>query len=60
MAEVDNEVRGYIDLLARPWQRLGWVANMAVDPMLAPLHDDPRFPLLLAGAGFGPAGPTND
>ena len=31
VAEVDNEVRGYVDLLARPWQRLGWVANMAVE-----------------------------
>jgi ribosomal protein S18 acetylase RimI-like enzyme len=30
-AEVDGEVRGYVDLLARPWQRLGWVANLAVD-----------------------------
>jgi len=31
VAEVDNEVRGYIDLLARPWQRMGWVANLAVE-----------------------------
>jgi ribosomal protein S18 acetylase RimI-like enzyme len=31
VAEVDNEVRGYVDLLARPWQRMGWVANVAVD-----------------------------
>jgi GNAT superfamily N-acetyltransferase len=31
VAEVDGEVRGYIDLLARPWQRMGWVAHMAVD-----------------------------
>lgn len=31
VAEVDNEVRGYVDLLARPWQRMGWVANLAVD-----------------------------
>lgn len=30
VAEVDNEVRGYVDLLARPWQRMGWVANLAV------------------------------
>jgi ribosomal protein S18 acetylase RimI-like enzyme len=29
--EVDGVVRGYIDLLARPWQHLGWVANLAVD-----------------------------
>jgi GNAT superfamily N-acetyltransferase len=31
VAEVDGEVRGYIDLLARPWQQVGWVANMTVD-----------------------------
>jgi GNAT superfamily N-acetyltransferase len=31
VAEVDSEVQGYIDLLARPWQRMGWVAHMAVD-----------------------------
>ncbi len=31
VAEVDNEVRGYVDLLMEPWQRIGWVANMAVD-----------------------------
>ncbi len=31
VAEVDNEVRGYVDLLARPWQRTGWVANLAVE-----------------------------
>lgn len=31
VAEVDNEVRGYVDLLARPWQRTGWVGNMAVE-----------------------------
>jgi ribosomal protein S18 acetylase RimI-like enzyme len=31
VAEVDNEVRGYVDLLSQPWQQMGWVANMAVD-----------------------------
>jgi ribosomal protein S18 acetylase RimI-like enzyme len=31
VAEVDGEVRGYIDLLAQPWQQRGWVANLAVD-----------------------------
>jgi GNAT superfamily N-acetyltransferase len=31
VAEVDGEVHGYIDLVARPWQRMGWVAHMAVD-----------------------------
>jgi ribosomal protein S18 acetylase RimI-like enzyme len=31
VAEVDEEVRGYVDMLARPWQRMGWVANLAVD-----------------------------
>jgi ribosomal protein S18 acetylase RimI-like enzyme len=31
VAEVDDEVRGYVDILARPWQRMGWVANLAVD-----------------------------
>jgi ribosomal protein S18 acetylase RimI-like enzyme len=30
-AEVDGEVRGYVDILAMPWQRLGWIANVAVD-----------------------------
>ena len=32
VAELDNQVRGYVDLLARPWQKMGWVANVAVDP----------------------------
>lgn len=31
VAEVDGEVRGYVDVLAQPWQRMGWVANLAVD-----------------------------
>jgi len=31
VAEVDGEVRGYVDLLARPWQGLGCVVNLAVD-----------------------------
>lgn len=31
VAEVDGEVRGYADLVVRPWQRVGWVTNMAVD-----------------------------
>jgi ribosomal protein S18 acetylase RimI-like enzyme len=31
VAEVDGQVRGYLDLLARPWLGLGWLANMAVD-----------------------------
>jgi ribosomal protein S18 acetylase RimI-like enzyme len=31
VVEVDDEVRGYVDLLAQPWQRIGWLANMAVD-----------------------------
>jgi ribosomal protein S18 acetylase RimI-like enzyme len=30
-AEVDGEVLGYLDLVANPWQRVGWVANMAVN-----------------------------
>ena len=30
-AEVDGEVRGYLDLIIRPWQRTGWIANMAVE-----------------------------
>jgi ribosomal protein S18 acetylase RimI-like enzyme len=32
VAEADNEVRGYIDLRALPWQQMGWVANLAVEP----------------------------
>jgi ribosomal protein S18 acetylase RimI-like enzyme len=31
VAEVDGQVRGYIDLLAYRWQRMGWVENLAVD-----------------------------
>jgi ribosomal protein S18 acetylase RimI-like enzyme len=31
VAEVDGEVRGYVDLRAEPWQRLCRVPNMAVD-----------------------------
>ena len=31
VAEVDNEVRGYVDLLAQTWQGIGWLANLAVD-----------------------------
>jgi len=31
VAEVDDEIAGYLDLVANPWQRVGWVANMAVD-----------------------------
>jgi ribosomal protein S18 acetylase RimI-like enzyme len=32
VAEVDGEVRGYIDLVAEPWQKLARIANLAVDP----------------------------
>ena len=31
VAEVDNEVRGYVDVLALPWQGMGWMANLAVE-----------------------------
>ena len=31
VAEVDGEVRGYVDVIAQPWQELGWVTNLAVD-----------------------------
>jgi ribosomal protein S18 acetylase RimI-like enzyme len=31
VAEVDGEVRGYVDTLANPWQGVAWVANLAVD-----------------------------
>jgi len=31
VAEVDGEVRGYVDLLADPWHQIGWVTNLAVD-----------------------------
>lgn len=30
VAEADGQVRGYVDVLAQPWQQLGWVANLAV------------------------------
>jgi ribosomal protein S18 acetylase RimI-like enzyme len=29
-AELDGEVAGYLDLVANPWQQVGWVASMAV------------------------------
>jgi ribosomal protein S18 acetylase RimI-like enzyme len=31
VAEADSEVRGYVDLLAMPWQQMGWVTNLAVE-----------------------------
>ena len=31
VAEVDDEVRGYVDVLPQPWQGIGWVANLAVE-----------------------------
>lgn len=31
VAEVDGLVRGYVDLIAHPWQQMGWVVNLAVD-----------------------------
>jgi ribosomal protein S18 acetylase RimI-like enzyme len=31
VAEVDGGVRGYVDVIAQPWQQRGWVANLAVD-----------------------------
>jgi ribosomal protein S18 acetylase RimI-like enzyme len=31
VAEVDGEVRGYVDLLADQWQKIGQVINLAVD-----------------------------
>ena len=31
VAELDGQVRGYIDVLAQPWQEIGWVVNLAVD-----------------------------
>lgn len=31
VAEVDEQVRGYVDLLVQPWQQSGWVANLAVE-----------------------------
>jgi ribosomal protein S18 acetylase RimI-like enzyme len=31
VAEVDGEVRGYVDVIAQPWKQMGWVANLAVD-----------------------------
>lgn len=31
VAEVDSEVRGYVDVLALPWQGMGWMANLAVE-----------------------------
>jgi GNAT superfamily N-acetyltransferase len=30
-AEVDGEIHGYVDLIALPWQRMGWIINLAVD-----------------------------
>jgi ribosomal-protein-alanine N-acetyltransferase len=31
VAEVDGEIRGYVDLVTQRWQQLGWVTNLAVD-----------------------------
>ena len=31
VAEVDSEIRGYADVLVRPWQRVAWVTNMTVE-----------------------------
>ncbi len=31
VAEVDGEVRGYVDLIAQPWRRVVRVVNLAVD-----------------------------
>jgi len=31
VAEVDGQVRGYVDCLAQKWQEIVWVANLAVD-----------------------------
>ena len=31
VAEVDGEIRGYVDLVTQRWQKLGWVTNLAVD-----------------------------
>jgi GNAT superfamily N-acetyltransferase len=31
VAEVDGDVRGYVDVLAQPWRQMAWVANLAVD-----------------------------
>jgi ribosomal protein S18 acetylase RimI-like enzyme len=31
VAEVDNEVRGYVDALALPWQGMVWMANLAIE-----------------------------
>ena len=43
----------FLHLLAALDEGTWQVANMAVDPMLGPLHDDPRFPDLLLRAGLG-------
>lgn len=32
VAELDGEIRGYVDLHALTWQRTCWAANLAVDP----------------------------
>ncbi|MGQ9599995.1 MAG: GNAT family N-acetyltransferase [Anaerolineae bacterium] len=32
-AEVDGEVRGYVDVIACPWQRMAWILNLAVEPL---------------------------
>jgi len=32
VAEIDGEVRAYVDVVPQPWQQMGWVANLAVEP----------------------------
>ena len=41
-----RELEGALE--ERTWE----VADMAIDPMLAPLHSDPRFKQLLVRAGL--------
>ncbi len=31
VAELDDEVAGYIDVIARPWTQTAWIVNLAVD-----------------------------
>jgi eukaryotic-like serine/threonine-protein kinase len=53
LAGLGEKDRAFKELSAALDERMREVADMAVDPMLIPLHSDPRFKQLLVRAGLG-------